>query len=114
MNTDKIYAESVVNDYSVKKSRKVIQLKKLDAWVKRPVKFLTCTLGIFALLSSCAGISLTLFGTTATVSVLGCIIGLMGIVVAVLNCVIYKRFLENRKKKYAVDIIMLAEEIIEE
>ena len=114
MNTDKIYAESVVNDYSVKKSRKVTQLKKLDAWVKRPVKILTYILGIFALLSFCAGISLTLFGTTATASIMGCIIGVIGSVVAVLNCAIYKRFLENRKKKYAVDIIMLAEEIIEE
>lgn len=114
MNTDKIYTESVVNDYSVKKSRKVIQLKKLDALVKRPVKILTCILGIFVLLGFCTGISLTLFGTTAAASVLGCIIGIIGIVIAVLNCAIYKRFLENRKKKYAVDIIMLAEEIIEE
>lgn len=114
MNTDKIYAESVANDYSLKKSRKVIQLKKLDAWVKRPVKILAYTLGIFALLGFCTGISFTFSGTTAAVSVSGCILGIIGIVVAVSNCAIYKRFLENRKKKYAVDIIMLAEEIIEE
>ena len=34
MNTDKIYAESIANEYSVKKSSKVVKLKKLDRKVK--------------------------------------------------------------------------------
>ena len=33
MNTDKIYAESIVNEYSAKKTSKVVALKKLDAKV---------------------------------------------------------------------------------
>ena len=30
MNTDKIYAESIANEYSVKNDSKVVALKKLD------------------------------------------------------------------------------------
>ena len=30
MNTDKIYAESIANEYSTKKTSKVVALKKLD------------------------------------------------------------------------------------
>ena len=31
MNTDKIYAETIANEYAIKDTRKVVQLKKLDA-----------------------------------------------------------------------------------
>ncbi len=38
MNTDKIYAEAIANEYAVKDTRKVVQLKKLDAKAKRPAQ----------------------------------------------------------------------------
>ena len=40
MNTDKIYAEHIANEYSVKKESKVIAFKKLDRKAKLPANIL--------------------------------------------------------------------------
>lgn len=53
-------------------------------------------------------------GDGSTVSfVLGIIIGLVGVVGVSVNYPIYKKLLENGKKKYAFDIIELAKQISE-
>ncbi len=36
MNTDKIYAESIANEYSQKDSSKIVKLRKLDRKAKLP------------------------------------------------------------------------------
>ena len=54
-------------------------------------------------------LSMLVLGFDSTVSfVLGIIIGLVGIVGVSVNYPIYKKLLENGKKKYAFDIIELA------
>lgn len=40
MNTDKIYAESIVNEYAPKDTSKVVALKKLDAKAKAQLIYL--------------------------------------------------------------------------
>ncbi len=57
MNTDKIYAEAVANEYSVKASRKVVALQKLDRWVKRPARIAAVAVGISSLLLNTLGFS---------------------------------------------------------
>lgn len=46
MNTDKIYAEHIANEYSAKKESKVIALKKLDRKAKLPADIFVYTNGI--------------------------------------------------------------------
>ena len=46
MNTDKIYAEHIANEYSTKKESKVIALKKLDRKAKLPASIFVYTNGI--------------------------------------------------------------------
>ena len=46
MNTDKIYAEAIANEYAHKNTTKVVQLKKLDAKAKRPANIFAYTFGI--------------------------------------------------------------------
>ena len=41
MNTDKIYAEQLANEYTPKDTSKVVALKKLDAKAKRPATIFT-------------------------------------------------------------------------
>ena len=54
-------------------------------------------------------------GNETTVSmVFGVIIGVIGIIAMGVNYPIYKRMLENGKKKYAFEIIELAKEISEQ
>ena len=46
MNTDKIYAEYIANEYSAKNESKVIALKKLDRKAKLPADIFVYTNGI--------------------------------------------------------------------
>ena len=117
MNTDKIYAEQIANEYAPKKTSKVIALKKLDQKAKRPAEIFTLTFGvIFALvfgtgMSLCMGV---IGGGTILLMVIGIIVGIVGLVGCGINYTIYKKMLEKGKQKYGSDIIRLAKEITEE
>ena len=50
MNTDKIYAEQLANEYALKDTSKVIALRKLDAKAKLPATVFTYTFGIITAL----------------------------------------------------------------
>ena len=50
MNTDKIYAEQLANEYAPKDTSKVAALRKLDAKAKRPANIFAYRFGMFAAL----------------------------------------------------------------
>ena len=50
MNTDKIYAEQLANEYAPKNDSKVIALRKLDARAKLPATIFTYNFGIISAL----------------------------------------------------------------
>lgn len=50
MNTDKIFAEQLANEYAPKDTSKVVALRKLDAKAKLPATIFTYTLGIISAL----------------------------------------------------------------
>lgn len=114
MNTDKIYAEQLANEYAPKDTSKVVALRKLDAKAKRPANIFTYTLGVISALVFGTGMCLAMgqigSGTTGSF-VLGIIIGIVGMVGMGVNYPIYKRILESGKKKYAFEIMELAKEI---
>lgn len=116
MNTDKIYAEQIANEYAPKDTSKVVALRKLDVKAKLPANIFTYTLGIISALVFGTGMCLTMgeigSGTTGSF-VLGIIIGIIGMVGMGFNYPIYTRILENGKKKYAFEIMELAKEISE-
>ena len=60
MNTDKIYAEQLVNEYAPKDTSKVVALRKLDARAKLPATVFTYTLGIAAALVTGVGMCLSI------------------------------------------------------
>lgn len=116
MNTDKIYAEAIANEYARKDTTKVVQLKKLDAKAKRPANIFAYTFGIVSSLVLGVGMCLAMkvIGDGSTVSFgVGIGVGLLGILGVSINYSIYKKMLEKGKKKYASDIIRLAKEIAE-
>lgn len=117
MNTNKIYAESIVNEYSKKEDSKVVRLKKLDRMVKNPANIFVFTFGIISALLLGVGMCLTMrvIGNGSTAQfVIGIIVGILGIVGIGANFPIYKYILKCRKEKYAEDIIELAKEIEKE
>lgn len=116
MNTDKIYAEQLANEYAPKDTSKVVALRKLDRKAKLPANIFAYTFGIIAALIMGVGMCLSMNvignGSTAML-VLGIIIGVIGIVGVSVNYPIYRKLLAAGKQKYAFEIMELAKEISE-
>ncbi len=116
MNTDKIYAEAIANEYAPKDTSKVIALKKLDRKAKSKANIFAYTFGVITALVLGAGmcLSMKVIGDgSAFIMVVGIIVGIIGIVGVSVNYPIYKKLLENGKKQYAFEIMQLAKEISE-
>lgn len=60
MNTDKIYAEQIANEYAPKDTSKVVALRKLDARAKMPATIFAYTFGIIATLIIGIGMCLSM------------------------------------------------------
>jgi len=116
MNTDKIYAESIAKEYAPKGNSKIIALKKLDAKAKMPATVFTYTFGIVFSLIAGLGmcLSMQVIGGTLPLTIIGVVIGIVGFAGMSVNYPIYKKMLENGKKKYAFEIVELAREISEQ
>ncbi len=119
MNTDKIYAEQIANEYTEKQTSKVKALRKLDAKAKNPANIFAYTFGIISSLIFGAGMSLAMgkiaIGANGTISmIVGILIGFIGLLGASINYPIFKKLLKKSKNKYASDIIKLANEIVNE
>ena len=117
MNTDKIYAEQIANEYSKKETSKVKALKRLDAKAKNPAMIFALVFGIVSALVLGVGMCLAMAvigGGELTDIILGSIIGCVGIAGASINYPVYKKILAKSKEKYAADIIRLASEIANE
>ena len=116
MNTDKIFAEQIANEYAPKDTSRVVALRKLDARAKLPATVFTYSFGIISALVLGIGMCLAMgqIGSGTTVSfALGIVIGIIGMIGMGVNYPVYKRILENGKKKYAFEIMELAKEISE-
>lgn len=114
MNTDKIYAEQIANEYAPKDTSKVVALRKLDARAKLPSVVFGYSVGIVAALVFGVGMCLAMgqIGNGTTLSlVLGVIVGILGMLGMGINYPVYKRIRDNGKKKYAFEIVELAKEI---
>ena len=115
MNTDKIYAESIAKEYAPKDSSKIVALRKLDRKAKMPAFIFTYTFGIISSLVLGTGMcfAMQVLGSGIVDMVIGIIVGIVGMVGCGINYPIYKKMLENGKKKYAYEIVELAREISE-
>ncbi|MGN0610545.1 MAG: dihydropteridine reductase [Ruminiclostridium sp.] len=117
MNTDKIYAEAIANEYAPKEASKVVALKKLDRKAKLPANIFAYTFGVITALILGVGmcLSMKVIGDgSAAMTVFGIITGIVGIAGVSVNYPIYRKMLESGKKKYSYEIMQLAKEISDE
>ena len=116
MNTDKIYAEAIANEYAPKDTSKVVALKKLDRKAKSKANIFAYSFGVVMTLVLGVGMCLSM-GTIGNGSVVmtgaGIILGILGFVGVGVNYPIYKKLLLAGKEKYAFEIMQLAKEISE-
>lgn len=114
MNTDKLYAQQLANEYAPKDTSKVVALRKLDAKAKRPATVTAYTMGIISALLLGVGMCLSMNvigGGTTAMFVLGIVVGVAGIAGVAVNYPLYKKLLAKGKQKYAFEIMELAKEI---
>ena len=116
MNTDKIFAEAIANEYAPKDTSKVVALKKLDRKAKSKANIFAYSFGLVMTLVLGVGMCLSMHvigDNSEAATAAGIVLGILGIVGVGLNFPIYKKLLGAGKEKYAFEIIQLAREISE-
>ena len=116
-NDQKFIAQKIRTQYMEKESTELDALRALDAKVKRPANAFAYTFGSISAVVMGAGMSLVMtdIGSTigmASAMVPGIVIGAVGLILAIANYPIYKRFLAYRKKKYGAEILALSEKMM--
>ena len=116
MNTDKIFAEAIANEYAPKNASKVLALKKLDRKAKRKANIFAYTFGTLMALVLGTGmcLSMGILGSGSIMMTAGIVVGVIGLIGVGVNYPIYRRLLESGKRQYAFEIVQLAKEISEE
>ena len=120
-NDQQFMAQKIRTQYMEKeeKSTDLDKLKELDRKVKRPANIFGYTFGTISALIMGSGMSLVMTDIgeklgLGDMMVPGIVIGVVGMIMALVNYPIYKKLLGSRKQKYAKKIIELSEKIMEE
>ncbi|MBE6983934.1 MAG: dihydropteridine reductase [Ruminococcaceae bacterium] len=116
-NDQEFIVQKIRTQYTEKESTELDELKALDAKVKRPANGFAYIFGSISAIIMGAGMSLVMTDIGATVGISnpmvpGIVIGVAGMVMAILNYPIYKRILSARRKKYAEKIIALSDKLM--
>lgn len=121
MNTNdkEFLVQKIRTQYTEKEHTGLDELKALDRKVKKPANVFSYTFGSIAALIMGSGMSLVMtdIGNTLGLGdtmVSGIIIGIVGLIMAVINYPVFKRILASRRSKYADKIIALSDEIIKD
>lgn len=119
MNRDdqEFLVQKIRTQYIEKEHTQLDTLKELDAKVKRPANVFAYIFGsISAIIMGC-GMSLVMtdigdtLGMSSTMAP-GVIIGVAGMLLAIINYPIYKGILNSRKNKYAKEILAISEKLM--
>ena len=116
-NDQQFMAQKIRTQYMEKDFSELDALRELDAKVKRPANALAYVFGSISAIIMGAGMSLVMTDVGATIGmesavIPGIVIGVAGMVMAILNYPMYKRVLDSRKKKYGAEIMKLSDKII--
>ena len=116
-NDQEFLVRKIRTQYTEKQHTRLDELKALDTKVKKPANVFAYVFGsISAIIMGC-GMSLVMTDIGATLGIAssmvpGIVIGVVGLLMALLNYPMYNGILNSRKKKYANRILKLSEEIM--
>lgn len=116
-NDQEFLVQKIRTQYTEKQHTQLDALKELDTKVKRPANVFSYIFGSVSAIVMGAGMSLIMTDIGATIGigntmVSGVIIGVIGLLMAVINYPVYKSILSSRRKKYADKIIELSDKIM--
>jgi len=118
-NDQEFLVQKIRTQYTEKQNTQLDALKALDSKVKRPANVFAYLFGSLGAIVMGSGMSLvmtdigTVLGMENTM-VPGILIGVIGMIMAIVNYPIYKKILSSRKKKYADEILKLSDELMSE
>ena len=110
-------AAKIREHYTEKRITDLDTLRELDAKVKRPANVFAYVFGSISAIIMGSGMSLVMTDIGATLGMEstmlpGIVIGIVGMIMALLNYPIYKGILGSRKKKYGAKILELSDKIM--
>ena len=116
-NDQQFMAQKIRAQYMEKESTELDALRRLDAKVKRPASVFAYIFGSVSAVVMGAGMSLVMTDIGSTIGmdftmIPGIVIGVVGMIMALVNYPIYKGILNSRKKKYGAEILSLSEKIM--
>lgn len=116
-NDQEFLVQKIRTQYTEKEHTQLDALKELDARVKRPANVFAYIFGGVGAIVMGSGMSLVMTDIGSTIGIEdamapGIIIGIIGMLMAIINYPIYKNILASRRKKYADQIMKLSNEIM--
>ena len=117
-NDQEFLVQKIRTQYTEKESTELDALRELDAKVKRPANVFAYVFGSISAIIMGAGMSLVMTDIGSAVGigdpmVPGIMIGVVGMVLALVNYPLYKNILSSRKEKYAKQILALSDKLME-
>lgn len=117
-NDQEYLVQKVRTEYTQKQYSEFDALKALDRRVKAPVNRFAWCFGTLAALILGAGMSLIMTDIGATIGLKtvmlpGLVLGIVGLLMAIVNYPIYQRRMSSRRKKYADQIVALSDQIMQ-
>ena len=117
-NDQEFLVQKIRTQYTEKEHTQIDALKELDAKVKRPANVFAYIFGGISAIIMGSGMSLIMTDIGSSIGVEdamapGVIIGIVGMLMAIVNYPIHKGILTSRKKKYADQIMKLSDEIMD-
>ena len=109
--------QKIRTQYTEKEHTDIDELKKLDKKVKKPANIFAYVFGSVSAIIMGSGMSLIMTDIGSSIGITdalvpGIVVGVIGMLMAIINYPIYKKILSSRRKKYADKIIALSDNIM--
>lgn len=116
-NDQEFLVQKIRTQYTEKEHTRLDELKELDAKVKRPANVFAYVFGSISAIIMGSGMSLVMTDIGSSIGIEdamapGIVIGVVGMLMAIVNYPIYQKMLASRRKKYADKIMELSDKIM--
>ena len=118
-NEKEFLVQKIRTKYTEKEHTQLDELKELDAKVKKPANIFAYIFGSIGAIIMGSGMSLVMTDLGSMIGVNeamvpGIVIGVVGMIMAIINYPMYKKILGSRRQKYAEQIIELSDKLMNE
>lgn len=117
MKDQEFIVQKIRTQYTEKEHTQLDELKALDRKVSRPANVFAYVFGSVSAIIMGSGMSLVMTDIGSMIGIEnpmipGIVIGIAGMVMAIVNYPIYKKMLSSRRHKYADQILELSEKLL--